>query len=294
MKNKQLICILSIFVFALIILCSCIYLKYQDNNTHILNNNDAGSVINNYDNLDEQLLNKKSIKDYNENDVVNSFDSIYFGSYPQSDIDGNIKELIEWIILDRDEVNNEILVLSKYILDCKCYNINDENTTWETCSLRKWLNNEFYNFAFSDIEKEQIVANDILTKDNFDYGTIGGNNTIDNVFILSFDEIRKYFGMGKKWDNGGYQLNHNLGTLGTNYAKNIDNNGKKLFVANNVVSFTGVDPNWCRGYSDYWTRSPGNKNNYVSFVGFNSFLGTIGTIVNKNDIGVRPAMRLKY
>lgn len=46
------------------------HLEYQDSSSYTLNKDDAKSIINNYDNLDEQLLNKKSITDYSEDDIV--------------------------------------------------------------------------------------------------------------------------------------------------------------------------------------------------------------------------------
>ena len=53
-----------------------------------------------------------------------------------------------------------ILVISKYALDAKPYNTNWVRRTWEGCSLRKWLNGEFYSRAFSPAEPERIVTVD--------------------------------------------------------------------------------------------------------------------------------------
>jgi len=80
-----------------------------------------------------------------------------FGSYPQSS--ASSKEPIEWVVLKREE--NRALVISKNVLDSKEYD-KDSNTvepitSWEECSLRKWLNDEFYNTAFSAAEKEKIA-----------------------------------------------------------------------------------------------------------------------------------------
>ena len=140
----------------------------------------------------KQIENTKHITEYNSDTSVNDIDTITFGSYPQSDVTGKTKEPIEWIVLDRDEENKKALLLSKYILDCKPYNDEYKEVTWETCSLRKWLNRDFYNIAFNDSDKIYITLTSLINNDNVDYGSNGGNNTSDNVFLLSIDEIKHY------------------------------------------------------------------------------------------------------
>ena len=51
--------------------------------------------------------------------------------------------------------------MSVYALDCEKYNDIDESVTWETCTLRKWLNEEFYNEAFSSNDKSIIRLTDL-------------------------------------------------------------------------------------------------------------------------------------
>ena len=72
------------------------------------------------------------------------------------------------------------------------YNEEAESITWENCTLRKYLNNEFYN-QFNEEEKSQIVKTKVINNDNSKYGTAGGNDTEDNIFLLSIDEANKYF-----------------------------------------------------------------------------------------------------
>ena len=64
------------------------------------------------------------------------------------------KDKIEWIVLEKDEENHRVLLLSKYLLDSYCYNESAENVSWENCDIRKWLNEDFYNAAFDEKEKE--------------------------------------------------------------------------------------------------------------------------------------------
>ena len=68
-------------------------------------------------------------------------DIITFGKYEQDNKKSNGKEDIEWIVLARE--GNKVLVLSRYALASKPYNNKKTDVTWETCSLRKWLDKDF-------------------------------------------------------------------------------------------------------------------------------------------------------
>lgn len=114
------------------------------------------------------------------------FVTIEFGSYPQASKNENA--LIEWLVLKND--GSKALLISKYALDCQQYNTSDRNVTWETCTLRKWLNGAFFNNAFSVDEQKQILSTTVTP----DYSTDPGNNTKDRVFLLSIAEAEKYFG----------------------------------------------------------------------------------------------------
>lgn len=150
-----------------------------------------------------QINQVKLVTEYDKDTTVDEMDTVTFGSYPQSDASGNTKELIEWIVLDRQ--GDKTLLLSKYILDCKCYNNKFEDVTWETSSLRNWLNSDFYDNAFNGSEQEKIQTTNVITNNNIFRGTKGGNNTQDKIFSISIEEVRRYFGNGnqtattKKW-----------------------------------------------------------------------------------------------
>lgn len=86
-----------------------------------------------------------------------------------------------------------MLVISRYGLDCQPYNTEDEEVTWETCSLRRWLNGEFYETAFIPEEKNVILTSLVTADANPEYDTPSGNDTTDHVFLLSIDEVNRYF-----------------------------------------------------------------------------------------------------
>lgn len=118
-------------------------------------------------------------------------DTVVFGSYEQDNNYSNGKEAIEWKVLAKE--GSKALLISRYALDCQPYNTTDTSVTWETCSLRKWLNGEFFTNAFSSGEQNMIQTTTVIADMNTSYGTLAGNNTTDKVFLLSVPEVNRYF-----------------------------------------------------------------------------------------------------
>lgn len=116
-----------------------------------------------------------------------------FGSYEQDGDESNGPEPIEWIVLSEEE--DRVLLLSRYILDYQAYNTELTDVTWETCTLRAWLNDDFYNAAFDASEQEQILTVTNVNDDSlFPYAAgVGGNDTEDNVFLLSSEQAETLF-----------------------------------------------------------------------------------------------------
>ena len=128
-------------------------------------------------------INIKIIKDYPNLIKYSELFKISLGNYKNSEI--------EWLVLDKQE--DKMLIISKYALDTVPYNEDYESVTWETCTLRKWLNNDFYNSAFNEEEKTKIKSSTVTADANPEYNTDPGNDTTDKVFLLSINEVKKYF-----------------------------------------------------------------------------------------------------
>ena len=119
-------------------------------------------------------------------------DTVFLGTYEQDNNTSNGKEDIAWRVLSTSD--DKILVISDKVLDCQPYNTSDADVTWETCSLRKWLNNDFLNAAFVTGEQEKI-QNTYIPADKYPVTQKEvGNATTDKVFLLSADEANNYFG----------------------------------------------------------------------------------------------------
>lgn len=188
-------------------------------------------------------------------------ETIEFGNYPQ-DKDGTEKP-IEWIVMKNE--GNQILLLSKYVLDAKPYNKEweDVTVTWETSDIRKWLNNEFYTTAFNKTEKAKIQTSLIKNEDNSEYGTSGGNDTEDKVFLLSEKEAETLF----------------------------SNDEEKIAKATEYAEKSVVYGNEEKAVL-WWLRSPGGYSENAAVVDRYGWVDRYGFIVNINDGGVRPALYL--
>lgn len=129
-------------------------------------------------------------------------ETVIFGNYEQDNDPDNGPEPIEWTVLDHQD--GRTLLLSNYGLDGMWYNAESTDTTWENCNLRRWLNTDFYNAAFDDTEKDLIVQVTNENPDGTDFwekigrevsSSTGGNDTQDNVFLLSLYEAQEYLGL---------------------------------------------------------------------------------------------------
>ena len=87
-----------------------------------------------------------------------------------------------------------IVVDQTLITDMSYDEYNEEGVTWENSSIRKWLNNDFYEAAFTDEEKAAIVESTLVNKIDDENDE---SYTVDKVFLLSLSEVEKYYGIGK-------------------------------------------------------------------------------------------------
>ena len=186
-------------------------------------------------------------------------ETIEFGNYPQ-DKDGTEKP-IEWIVMKNE--GNQVLLLSKYVLDAKSYNEEWEDVTWETSDIRQWLNNEFYTTAFNKSEKAKIQTSLIKNEDNSEHGTSGGNDTEDKVFLLSEKEAETLF----------------------------SNDDERIAKATEYAEKSGVYVNEEKA-AYWWLRSPGDSGDDAAEVIYSGWVYRDGNYVDDSSGGVRPALHL--
>lgn len=131
-----------------------------------------------------ELKKKRTVYDLNKAKVNQC---VLFGSYPVESEEGT-RQPIVWRVLKKEE--NSVLLASLSVIEKLPMNAVREKTTWEQCGMRRWLNELFYNFAFSDEEKSKILKTKLINSKNPEYGTPSGNDTEDYVFLFSIDEVK--------------------------------------------------------------------------------------------------------
>ena len=186
-------------------------------------------------------------------------DTVTYGTYEQDGDYDNGKEAIEWIVLDKQD--GKLLLVSRYALEGTSYNYDVYGPmTWEKCSLRKWLNTGFMKEAFTQKEIKHIPTMRVSADKNPEYDTDPGNDTEDQVFLLSISEAEKYFKTGDE-----------RRCKPTEYAR-----------------IMGAYNN--EGYCSWWLRSPGDYYDEAACVRFAGAVSCVGGNVPSSGYAVRPAL----
>lgn len=212
-------------------------------------------------------------------DGVVTWDTVVFGNYWQSV--SSVKEPIEWRVLAVED--GEVLLLSEKILDARKYNETDEKVTWETCTLRVWLNGEFYDAAFSQTEKAAVRVVTLQGR----YPDKGEAETKDKVFILSNEDLHQ-----KKY---GFPEDHCLVTsrYGSRYNADYDDSTTRTAVLTPYARGKGVLDEH-EGYGFWWQRWTALNNSSLGCIVY--YNGTVGVESSRHfddeGVGVRPAVRV--
>lgn len=193
-------------------------------------------------------------------------DTITFGAYEQDNNTSNGKEAIEWTVLDKDGMS--LLLISKQALDCQQYNTSYTDVTWESCSLRKWMNGTFLNKAFNAEEQAQIQNTTVSADKNPEYNTNPGNATTDKVFLLSINEVEKYFNSDEARK-----------CAPTAYAK-----AQGAYTSDIYKTASGAATCW------WWLRSPGSDQSHAADVDNDGSVDYYGNYVDYAYDAVRPAL----
>ena len=219
-------------------------------------------------------------------------DTLSFGAYEQDADSKNGKEEIFWTVLD--EKDDKLLLISNRILGYNQYNDTEDTVTWEDSSIRKWLNEDFYNDAFNDEEKKKVIETELDNPSSYDFyqttymsdrwdwwedgkqqGSSGGNDTNDRVFCLSYEEALRYFS-----DDAARMTGVTAATVeqGIYYMRSEDYEEK-------WADYYGEE---CIGKAVWWLRSPAWSEDYVMRVDYDGSIN--GARTTGDWFGIRPAI----
>lgn len=210
-------------------------------------------------------------------EMVATWDCVYFGNYPQSDAAGAISDPIKWRVLSVD--GDDAFLLADTNLDMQRYNDTNTDVTWETCMMRTWLNSSFLNKAFSASEQMAIKDTEVVNEDNPLYGTEGGNDTMDKVYLLSISEA----------------LNPSYGFASTKYDTATREAVNTAYVAaGGETKYTHTSS--VGSTNSWWLRSPGFIRGLACCVeGYwenNGIVYQYGRSDASDFVAVRPALHL--
>ena len=177
----------------------------------------------------------------------------------------------DWYVLDKQD--DRVLLITEKIIEKRPYHNAECEITWETCDLRKYMNEEFYS-SFNEADRARIINITNENPDNQWDGTNGGNPTSDNIFLLSIDEVVKYFG-----DSGKLQTKQ-FGPKGEAwwFDDQYDDVRSAKFGSKNA---------W------WWLRSPGYINSRAAYIAIKGLVHLHGESVKGKNGGVRPALWLR-
>ena len=216
--------------------------------------------------LENCYIGKYGEEKWNKIKNIKVGDTYTFGAYEQDNSTSNGKEAIEWTVLDKDGMS--LLLISKQALDCQQYNTSYTDVTWESCSLRKWMNGTFLNKAFNAEEQAQIQNTTVSADKNPEYNTNPGNATTDKVFLLSINEVEKYFNSDEARK-----------CAPTAYAK-----AQGAYTSDSYKTASGAATCW------WWLRSPGAHQTYAAYVNSVGSVDCLWSYVDTDDVAVRPAL----
>ena len=216
--------------------------------------------------LENCYIGKYGEEKWNKIKNIKVGDTYTFGAYEQDNSTSNGKEAIEWTVLDKDGMS--LLLISKQALDCQQYNTSYTDVTWESCSLRKWMNGTFLNKAFNAEEQAQIQNTTVSADKNPEYNTNPGNATTDKVFLLSINEVEKYFNSDEARK-----------CAPTAYAK-----AQGAYTSDSYKTASGAATCW------WWLRSPGPYQDRAAHVRNDGSVYYSGHPVSDDADAVRPAL----
>ena len=209
---------------------------------------------------------------------INVGDVVIMGNYAHQDsevlyedADGNKYDIwsipVKWLVLDK--VDGKALLLALYNVDVIAFDEGkQENSTWETGTLRAWLNGEFRESAFNEKEQECMVETIVKTEANPVYGTEGGVESKDYIFVLSVEEAERYL---QKNEERSTQIEPPVNKEKIDWSKNIP-------IAD-TTDFYG-----------WWLRTPGENEKRMAYVSGFGEIHLEGALVGDSWTSVRPAI----
>ena len=195
----------------------------------------------------------------------------------------------EFIVLDT--FGREALILSRNTLFNMPFHDTEEPVNWSTSSLRNYLNTEFLQSgSFTQAEINRILfsnraKNEVESNDNPWFGTYGGPDVYDLVFLLCIELVTWYFG------DSGYV---GFGIDPANRTALWPGHGAHLWGIHDAYSTHRQAFDLQNRPSRWWLKNPGFFSTDAVYVQGDGALSINGSTISLTDVGVRPAMWIRF
>lgn len=193
-----------------------------------------------------------------EQSAVNSAsvgEVVYFGSFEQDNDPDNGAESLAWVVLEKDE--DKMLLLCRDAIETLPYNSEFAATDWESSTLRKWLNEDFFAAAFSEADAARLLPMIDSSAANADDGS--------KVFLLSAEEAGRVLAQHP------------------DFAPAVPSEAAQAKGA-------GLRKN---GSVCWWLRDNGFAPSYAAYAGSDGSVNTTGVFCGMRQFCVRPAIWLR-
>ena len=174
----------------------------------------------------------------------------------------------DWRVLDVQD--NHALIITEIAFERRLYNNTAEDITWEASSIRQYLNGTFLD-SFGVADQARIREIELVNSDNPWSSVAGGADTTDMIFLLSIDEVLRYFGdinqLPDRANEATWAVNDQYNDL-----RRALNEGNHI--------------------QPWWLRSPGANSRQAARIDRDGGIDLAGNTVGA-DGGVRPALWLR-
>lgn len=224
----------------------------QSNNTQVEQNQNSATENNSENSSATTTESEEDVPATDLSTLTVGQEDVQFGNYT-------------WEVLDVQD--GKALLLTEDIIEFRPYHKSCTEITWADSDIRSYLNSDFITNSFTEEEQQKIVETAITTPDNEWFNVEGGEDTMDKVFLLSIDEVVRYFGDSGQLENGNPDSEYF-----------IDDEYNEGRIAYN------------EGVAEWWfLRSPGGE------AGRAADMSDVGTIILYGDCtnaghGTRPAL----
>lgn len=253
-------------------------------------------------------------------------DEFTFGTYEQDNDLENGAEDIEWIVLKKTD-KDTYLCISKYVLDAQPFHNKSEDglddagmicNNWGISSIRTWLNNDFFNTAFTSEDQENIIntVTGVSFWKSIDADNLSSKSYSDKVCLIHYGQLDEFPGcvkvteyakaQGAPVEDDGTREHENCSQTWWLMSMNVDSVKEEIEYYQKMVEDYNASHWWSWEQADKYDSGPGRHGYPVTSMSGGSITRAIACYIHgdnniyriwqdypKEIYGVRPVITIK-